>query len=262
MPLLSFICANQIELGNDVDIRPFVFISVERLVIGSSTIVSFGCQIKGDKGFQAGDNCILGAHAIVHCDENVTLGFYCGVGPRSTIYTHGSFLPVTRGYPALFAEVILEDFVWSAMGVMFLPGAHVQTNCIINPGVVVSGRVEANSRLQLSEQAFQRLDQSKLLRFSRRRPEYYHEKIVRGFLHSEGLKSEITEGGRKFVATNGISFHSDPENNSIEFFRGERPTASYDFEGFWTSESRDPVHRRFLTYVRKHFGVILRTKYR
>ncbi len=261
LPLLSFICANQMELGNDVDIRPFVFISVDRLAIGSSTIVSFGCQIKGDKGFHAGDNCILGAHAVVHCDEDVKLGFYCGVGPRSTIYTHGSFLPVTRGYPALFAEVVLEDFVWTGMGVLFLPGSWVETNCIINPGVVISGRVPANTRLQLSSEATQKLDQAKLLRFSRRKPEFYHEKMIKEFLEHEGLARKASADNRRFETGCGIVFVSKPDEDVIEFHRDGRRVASYDVDGFWATESQDRLHRRFLDFVRKHYGLILRTRY-
>lgn len=261
LPLVSFVCANHIELGNDVDIRPFVFINVDQLRIGSSTIVSFGCQIKGDKGFQTGDNCILGAHVIVHCDEDVRLGFYSGVGPRSTIYTHGSFLPVTRGYPALFAEVVLEDYVWTGMGVLFLPGSHIETNCIINPGVVISGRVPANTRLQLSAEATQKLDQAKLLRFSRRKPEFYHEKMITEFLDGEGVPYGVSADRRTFESEGGITFVSQPETDSIELRRNGKQVATYDIDGFWATASTDRTHERFIAFVRKRYGVILRIRY-
>lgn len=261
LPLMSFVCANQMELGNDVDIRPFVFINVEQLRIGSSTIVSFGCQIKGDKGFHTGDNCILGAHVIVHCDEYVRLGFYSGVGPRSTIYTHGSFLPVTRGYPALFAEVVLEDYVWTGMGVLFLPGSHIETNCIINPGVVISGRVPANTRLQLSAESIQKLDQGKLLRFARRKPEYYHEKMILEFLDSEGVACNVSTDRRSFDAEGGFAFVSKPDTDSIELRRNGELVAAYDINNFWATESTDRTHERFLAFARKRYGVILRIRY-
>lgn len=261
LPFFSFVCANKVELGNDIDIRPFVFINVDRLTIGSNTIVSFGCQIKGDTAFRTGDNCILGAHVIVHCDEDVTLGFYAGVGPRSTIYTHGSFLPVTRGYPALFAEVQLEDYVWTGMGVLFLPGSHIEPNCIINPGVVVSGRVPANTRLQLSTEATQKLDQAKLLKFSRRKPDFYHQKMIEEFLEEEGNRCSASPDRRTFEGADGIAFTSKPEQDTIEIFRDGRLIASYDIDGFWTTESSDRMHRRFLAFVRMRYGLILRTRY-
>jgi len=262
LPFFSFVCAEQMELANDVDIRPFVFISVSRLVIGSNTIVSFGTQVKGEKGFYAGDNCFIGAHSIIHCDEDVRFGFYSGIGPRCIIYTHGSFLPVTLGYPAALAEVVLEDFVWTAMGVMFLPGSHVEPNCIINPGVVVSGRVAAGTRLQMSPDATTRIDQMKLLRFSRRSAAYYHRAIIRGFLTTQRASWEESEEGAVFRSGDGRGFRSIPATNTIELLDGNRRIASYDLEGFYATESRHATHRKFLAYVRRRFGLTLRTIYR
>jgi acetyltransferase-like isoleucine patch superfamily enzyme len=248
-------------LGNDVDIRHFVFISVKELRIGSNTIVSYGTQIKGAKGFQTGDNCFVGVQSIIHCDESVRFGFYAGIGPRCTVYTHGSFLPVTMGYPAVFAEVVLEDFVWTAMGVLFLPGAHVGCNCVINPGVVVSGRVPANTRLQMSEAAFTRLDQGKLQAFAKRPGKYYHQTIIKGFLQSQGLESNEDVTSASFHFAPACEFRSFTERNHIELWRNDAKIASYDFETFYTDHSGDRVHRQFLAYIRRHFGLSLRVRY-
>ena len=262
LPFFSFVCARQMELGNDVDIRPFVFIRVSTLTIGSNTIVGGGTQVIGEKGLRTGDNCFIRPHSIIHCDEDVLFGFYSGVGARCTIYTHGSFLPVTLGYPVAFAQVVLEDFVWTAMGVLFLPGSHVERNCLINPGVVVSGRVPAGTRLQISPEAVKHLDQVKLLRFSRRPVAYYHGAIIRGFLTAQGVSWEESEGGSVFRWSDRSAFRSTPATNTIELLdRGEQ-IASYDLEGYYATESKHPVHRRFLAYVRRRFGLTLRTVYR
>jgi acetyltransferase-like isoleucine patch superfamily enzyme len=68
LPVFSFVYAERMELGNDVDIRPFVFISIATLTVGSNTIVSFGTQMKGEKGFHCGDNCFIGAHTIIQAN--------------------------------------------------------------------------------------------------------------------------------------------------------------------------------------------------
>ena len=149
IPALSFVHAEEMTIGNDVHIRRFVYISVRKLSLGANTIVSYGSQIKGEAGFSCQDNCFMGIHFLVHCLENVSLGFYSGLGPRSTVYTHGSFLPVTMGYPVRFAPVVMEDHVWIAMEVTVMPGAHIERNCIINPGGVVQGRIRENSIRQL-----------------------------------------------------------------------------------------------------------------
>jgi acetyltransferase-like isoleucine patch superfamily enzyme len=261
LPMFTYIHAGQIELGDDVDIRPFVFVSVGELKIGSNTIISFGTQVKGEKAFHTGDNCFVGPHTIIHCDENVRFGFYSGVGPRCTIYTHGSFLPVTLGYPAVFSEVTLEDYVWTAMGVLFLPGAHVESNCIINAGVVVSGRIRSGTRLQVSAEAVKHIEQSKLLRFSRRSPGYYHQAIIKGFLGMRGIKLQEELHDTVFRSNNGIEFRSFPESNQIELWRSHRRIAGYDLETFHTDNSRDKTHRQFLGYIRRRFGLALRTRY-
>jgi acetyltransferase-like isoleucine patch superfamily enzyme len=261
LPFFSFVCADQMELGNDVEIRPFVFISVSRLTIGANTIVSYGAQVTGDGGLHTGDNCFVGPHSIIHCDEDVRFGFYSGVGPRCTIYTHGSFLPVTLGYPAAFGKVVLGDFVWTAMGVMFLPGAHVESHCIINPGVVVSGRVPSGMRLQMSPEAVKRIDQSRLLGYSRRPADYYHKGIIRGFLEAEGLSWEEDDTGTVFRSGGFAEFRSNPAANVIELVVDGRLIASYDLGDYRSTASRHAVHRRFLAYVRRRFGLTLRTDY-
>jgi len=260
--MFSFVCAENVELGNDVDIRPFVFISVSSLRLGRNTIVSFGTQVKGGKGFYTEDNCFIGAQTIIHCDEDVRFGFYAGVGPRCTIYTHGSFLPVTLGYPAVFAEVVLEDFVWTAMGVLFLPGSHVGQNCIINPGVVVSGRLPAGTRVQMSPEAVTRIEQTKLLKFARRSPAYYHQAMIRGFLTAEKVVWRESEDGAAFRWAEVWEFRSAPVTDTIELMNDGRCIASYDLKGFYVTESQDRLHRRFLAYIRRRFGLTLRTIYR
>jgi acetyltransferase-like isoleucine patch superfamily enzyme len=261
LPLFSFIHAQRIELGNDVDIRPFVYVNVAGLRIGSNTIISYGTQIQGGKDFQTGDNCFVGPQTIIHCDENVRFGFYSGVGPRCTIYTHGSFLPVTLGYPAVFAEVVLEDFVWTAMEVLFLPGARVGRNCIINPGVVVLGKVPDGTRLQMSPEAFKHLDQEKLRRLAHRTPAYYHQAIIKGFLRSRHEDWSEDEGATIYRFAGGTDFRSLVDANRIELWRNGARIAGYDLETFHTDHSRDSVHRLFLVYIRRHFGLTLRVRY-
>ncbi len=259
LPFLSYICAEHMELGNDVDIRPLVFIDVNTLSLGSNTIVSYGAQIKGDRGFACGDNCMLGPHSTVHCEEDVRLGFYSCIGPRSMVYTHGSFLPVTLGYPALFAAVVLEDFVWIAMGVTLLPGAYVESNCIINPGVIVSGRVPTGTRLQLSRKAVQSIPHAKLIRFAKRSPAYYHQAIVRGFLQADNAHWTESDDHAVFSWGADRQFRSCAATNRIELWTGNTRTAVYDLERFRVTASRDTLHRRFLAHPRRRFGVTLRT---
>lgn len=262
LSFLSYVHAGQLEIGNDVDIRPFVVINLAKCTIGNNTIVSFGTQIIGDKRFSTGENCFIGPHCIIHCEEDVSLGFYSGLGARCMIYTHGSFLPVNRGYPAKFAAVVLDDYVWTAMGVMFLPGSHVETDCIINPGIVVSGRIPSGTLLQIDGKQIQRIAIDKIKRFAKRDAKYYHNQIVTSFLATIGHSQPPPPNAPSFETPDGIRFESDAEANLLYLYLSGRPRPIiYDIEGYYCSQSSEKIHDCFLRFLRRQFGLTLRTDY-
>ena len=261
IPALTFVHAENMTIGNDVTIRRFVYIHVRKLSLGANTIVSYGSQIKGEAGFSCQDNCFLGIHCLIHCLDNVSLGFYSGLGPRSTVYTHGSFLPVTMGYPARFAPVVMEDHVWIAMEVTVMPGAHIERNCIINPGVVVQGRIRANSILQLDPKQYSVHDLSRLQKISKRDIPYWHHQIISAFLNSQAASYQHDTGTASYPVAGRYTFISRPEMNVIELHIGKERIL-YDLEQFYTDESRRPIHKKFLAFIRLHHGLILRTRYR
>ncbi len=247
----SYVFAERLELGNDVDIRPFVYINVAHCVIGNSSIISYGTQVIGSKGLFTKDNCFIGPHCIIHCEENISLGFYSGLGARCIIYSHGSFLPVNKGYPAKFAEVVLEDYVWTAIGVSFLPGSHVESNCIINAGVVVDSRIPSGTLLQSDAKQLQKLDLNKLLTFAKRDNQHYHRRIIDSFLSS-----------MKIERSGGYRFESDPAANTISMYSpGKTQPTFYDLENYYCDRSSDKIHKAFLAFLRLRFGITLRTNY-
>jgi len=261
IPALAFVHAEEMTIGNDVDIRRFVYVHVLKLSLGANTIVSYGSQIKGEAGFSCEDNCFLGIHCLVHCLENVSLGFYSGLGPRCTVYTHGSFLPVTMGYPAKFAPVVIEDHVWTAMEVTVMPGAHIERNCIINPGVVVQGRIRANSIIQLDPRSYGVHDLSRLQKISEKDMSHWHHQIISAFLSSQSASYQHNAGLASYSVPGRYMFISCPETNSIELhIRKER--ILYDLDKFYTDESRRLIHKKFLAFIRLRHGLTLRTRYR
>jgi acetyltransferase-like isoleucine patch superfamily enzyme len=262
LPIFSYVFAERLKLGNDVDIRPFVFISVSQCMIGNSTIISYGAQIIGSKGFYTKDNCIVGPHCIIHCEENVSLGFYSGLGARCIVYSHGSFLPVCKGYPAKFAEIVLEDFVWTAVGVLILPGSHVESNCIINAGVVVNARVPSGTLLQIDAKQFQKLDLNKLIGFAKRDNWYYHQKMITSFLSLMKIEYTISPERNLFQCSNGYQIKSDPDKNTIALYlRGKDQPIIYDLENYYCDNSSDKIHKAFVPFLRLRYGITLRVNY-
>jgi acetyltransferase-like isoleucine patch superfamily enzyme len=261
MPPFSYVHADEITIGDDVEIRKLVYIHVRKLAVGANTIISYGNQIKGEALFSCGDNCFLGIHCLIHCAKDVTFGFYSGLGPRCTVYTHGSFLPVTMGYPAKFAPVVIEDYVWTAMEVTIMPGAHIERNCIINPGVVVQGRVKANSLIQVDPKRYGVFELSKLQKISKRDVPYWHNQIISAFLDSQAASYQHNAETASYAVPGSYTFLSHPETNCIELLiSGER--ILYDLGEYYADQCRRPVHREFLAFIRLRHGITLRTRYK
>jgi len=260
IPMFSYIHADEIELGNDVDIRPFIYINVAKLSLGNNSIISFGTQIKGDKSFYAKDNSFIGPQCLIHCDEDVKIGFYSGLGPRCTVYTHGSFLPVTKGYPVKFAEVVLEDYVMTGMGVLYLPGAYIESNCIINSGAVLGARVKSNSIVQLDSNVVRKLDLAKLQRVYKKDNAFYHEEILEEFLEYCKLKYQHNKAKSSFAVGEDFIFKYFPEGNTITLLYKNK-NITYDLENFYADYSNLKIHKKFLYFVRRRFGITLRIKY-
>lgn len=259
--IFSYIYSDKIEIGNDVDIRSFVFIKVNRLVIGDNSIISFGTQIKGAKSFTTKGNNFVGAHCLINCDEDVRIGFYSGIGPRCTVYTHGSLLPITRGYPAKFEGVVLEDYVWIAMAVMILPGTHVESNVIVNPGLVLKSRIKSNALIELKPDIVTEMKLSNLQKLLRKDKLDHLKRIISGFLEYNKIEYVHNEQENMFLCGERYVFKYFAETNIIELIIKNKKKISYDLESFTTENSKLRIHKKFLFFLRRRCGIILQTNY-
>ena len=95
----------------------------------------------GAGGFALGDHSYVGPQCLINADDDVRIGHHSALGPRSMVFTHGSFLPVTEGYPVRLAGVTVGDRAWLAAGVFLHPGVHVGDDVIVNSRAVVAGDI-------------------------------------------------------------------------------------------------------------------------
>jgi hypothetical protein len=82
---------------------------------------------------------------LINADEPVVIGAGSALGPRSMVFTHGSFLPYTEGYWVKLAGVTLGNKVWCAAGVFLHPGVEIGDNSFVNSMAVVSSAIPSNS---------------------------------------------------------------------------------------------------------------------
>ena len=73
------------------------------VTIGNYTEISSFSVIYGCANFRVGNKCYVGPQTWINVSEDVVMGNGVGIGPRTMIFTHGSFLPYTEGYPVRFA---------------------------------------------------------------------------------------------------------------------------------------------------------------
>ena len=138
------IFADRIEIGNGVRVRFGTMIRGRRIRIGDKTLIGYFVHVKGISDFLVGAACVIGPRVLINCDCPVTLEHYSGVGPSCTLFTHGSFLPVTEGYRTTFGPITISERAWVTMGSIVGPGVTVGRGTNVMPGTVLVESVLAD----------------------------------------------------------------------------------------------------------------------
>jgi acetyltransferase-like isoleucine patch superfamily enzyme len=133
------IAAREIELGDYAAVRAATLIRLDGAFrLGRQSEISNFCLIYGASDLEIGDQCYIGPQCLLNCDEPVRMGYYSALGPRSMVFTHGSFLPFTQGYWVKLAGVTIGSYVWCAAGVFLHPGVEIGDECFVNSRSVVT----------------------------------------------------------------------------------------------------------------------------
>ncbi|HDY75672.1 MAG TPA: hypothetical protein ENH49_04030 [Candidatus Marinimicrobia bacterium] len=129
--------ASQVHLGDDAIIKAGTMINVRNFKLGEKSKIGYFTLVKGSEDLIVGNAGIIGPRCMIDCTRTVTLGYYCGIGPGSYLYTHGSGMPVTEGYRATFGPISLEEKVWISMRCVLGPGVAVGKGSCLMPGTVL-----------------------------------------------------------------------------------------------------------------------------
>ncbi|MEJ5248640.1 MAG: acyltransferase [Caldilinea sp.] len=140
------VMAREIELGDYAAVRALTLIRLDgKLRLGRQSEISNFCLIYGASDLEIGDQCYIGPQCLINCDEPVRMGYYSALGPRTMVFTHGSFLPFTQGYWVKLAGVTIGDYVWCAAGVFLHPGVEIGDETFVNSRAVVTQSIPAGS---------------------------------------------------------------------------------------------------------------------
>ena len=145
----SSVIGSYVEMGHFSTIKPLTLIRCDGAVaIGSYTEVSSFSLLYGCANLHIGDRCYIGPQSLINVSEDVTIGNGVGMGARTIIFTHGSFLPYTDGYWANFGKVTIGNNVWIATGVFVHPGVTIEDSVFVNSRSVISGTVPFGSVME------------------------------------------------------------------------------------------------------------------
>lgn len=140
------ISAREIELGDYAAVRAATLIRLDGAFrLGRQSEISNFCLIYGASDLEIGDQCYIGPQCLLNCDEPVRMGYYSALGPRTMVFTHGSFLPFTQGYWVKLAGVTIGSHVWCAAGVFLHPGVEIGDECFVNSRSVVAQSIPPGS---------------------------------------------------------------------------------------------------------------------
>lgn len=138
----SAVSGDSVRLDDFAVVKPFTLIRCDGDVkIGKYTEIAGFSLIYGSASFIVGNKCYLGTQLLFNVTEDVIIGDEVGIGPRTMIFTHGSFLPYTEGYWAKFGRVIIGNRVWLGAGVFLHPGIEIGNDVFVNSRSVICKKV-------------------------------------------------------------------------------------------------------------------------
>lgn len=133
------------EAGARIDIFTFI-VGLNTLNLKRLSSISRFTYISGNRSLYLDERSFIGSRCIINTTSgDVSFGKYSALAPRSSIYTHGTFLPVAHGYSRKNKGVSIGNFCWIMQNTSIGPGVNIGSNIIILPGSVVVKGIMDNS---------------------------------------------------------------------------------------------------------------------
>ncbi|HUI93820.1 MAG TPA: acyltransferase [Chitinivibrionales bacterium] len=107
----------RIKMGNNCAVHTGCFFTGRLIAIGHNTVINRNCYLDGRIGIEIGGDVSLSPETcIISLDHD----------PASIDFA-------TRG-----EKVVLDDYVWTGMRAVILPGVHLGKGCVAGAGAVVT----------------------------------------------------------------------------------------------------------------------------
>jgi acetyltransferase-like isoleucine patch superfamily enzyme len=131
-----------IVIGRGVKISAFCIFEGRDFLIGDDTTVReqvfIGGPLMPDSRLKLGRRVHIFHSCFLNPSRPLSIGDDTGVGGRSSIFTHGSWQNIMKGYPVAFEPVSIGREVWLPWHVFILPGVVIGDGATIGAGSVVN----------------------------------------------------------------------------------------------------------------------------
>ena len=140
----SIILVQDLCIEANARIESFTIIAgLKALEMGPSSSISRFTYISGRGNLKMKNRAFIGSRCILNTNcGDIQLGEYSALSPRSTVVTHGTFLPVTHGYSFKNQGVSIGSYTWIMQNTSIGPGVKIGSNTIVLPGSIVVKQVK------------------------------------------------------------------------------------------------------------------------
>ncbi len=276
------VMAREIEIGDYAAVRPLTLIRLDgALRLGRQSEISSFTLAYGSSDLVIGGQSYVGPQCLINADEPVRIGTYSALGPRSMVFTHGSFLPFTRGYWVKLAGVTVGDYVWCAAGVFLHPGVEIGDDCFVNSCSVVTQSIPGGSVVEGNPAQVKHAMDAVRRKMSPRRVDAALQQVLRDFakvtLEREMGIHEIEmlpvalrfswQSRRYTVAIGERAPHgmlSGPNDrlillisklDSLADSQANPAVLWFDVAGLQAPASDDPVHDALRVFMQRYYGM-------
>lgn len=279
--MFSLIMVDNLELEDDVCIDPLTMIVfLKQFRLGQKSRIAYFSVIYGTGTFYAESRCLVSVQCLIECSPycSVTMKHYSCFGPRNTIYTHGTFLPMLRGFPSTKGDVSIDTYSWTGMSTTILPNTFIGKNTIIAPGAVLSGQIPGNTFIKSLACQYESLPiNQKMREYSGHEIHCYIKNVVTAIANNDerilrlkpaelfrdlSIPSAKEYMGKPLFLLTGEPEPAEKLNNAIiighglpEKIRKDKSLLWLDFEDFMASHEPDKAVCQLIERLYYGFGL-------